>query len=219
MNDMNKKNHFIGRIFLGGAIIIILLVPTIISLLLKVSPEWNIVLRSMLSLIIFIASGFVEVLTYAPLLGTSGSYLAFFTGNLVNLKVPCAVNARENSKVRHGSKEGEVISTLSIASSTIITTLIIAFGVILLTPLTPILTSKTLSPAFDTCFAALFGALAYTYFIKDIKLVPLPFFLTIILNILFNLGKSILIPVSALVTILFAYFLYKRDKKINKDLK
>ena len=67
----------------------------------------------MIPLIVFIIGGFVEVMTYSPLLGTSGTYLGFFTGNLVNLKVPCAVNAREQAGVNHGTKEGEIISTIS----------------------------------------------------------------------------------------------------------
>jgi len=214
---LNDRNHLFGRIFLAIALIIIIAIPIIMSLVLKTAPDFLVVIKSMIPLIVFIIGGFVEVITYSPLLGISGTYLGFFTGNLVNLKVPCAVNAREQANVRHGSKEGEIISTVSIATSTIVTTVIIALGVALLTPLTPILESETLQPAFTTAFTALFGALAYKYFVKDLKLVPVPLLLAILLQIVLNLGTSILIPVCSIISILFAYYLFKRQIKKENE--
>ena len=218
--NFNDINHFYGRLFLGFAIIVILLVPTIMAIAVKEMPDFLVILKSFIPLIVFIVGGFIEVMTYSPLLGTSGTYLAFFTGNLVNLKVPCAVNARELAGVKHGSKEGEIVSTISVATSTIVTTLIIAIGVAALTPLTPILESPELKPAFDTAFTALFGALGYKYFIKDLKLVPLPLALTLLLEIFLGLGTSILIPVSAVVSTLFAYYMFKKQiKKKDESVK
>ena len=210
---LNDRNHLFGRIFLAIALIIIIAIPIIMSFALETAPDFLVVIP----LIVFIIGGFVEVITYSPLLGISGTYLGFFTGNLVNLKVPCAVNAREQANVRHGSKEGEIISTVSIATSTIVTTVIIALGVALLTPLTPILESETLQPAFTTAFTALFGALAYKYFVKDLKLVPVPLLLAILLQIVLNLGTSILIPVCSIISILFAYYLFKRQIKKENE--
>ena len=210
---LNDRNHLFGRIFLAIALIIIIAIPIIMSFALETAPDFLVVIKSMIPLIVFIIGGFVEVITYSPLLGISGTYLGFFTGNLVNLKVPCAVNAREQANVRHGSKEGEIISTVSVATSTIVTTVIIALGVALLTPLTPILESETLQPAFTTAFTALFGALAYKYFVKDLKLVPIPLLLAILLQILLNLGTSILIPACSIISILFAYYLFKRHHR------
>ena len=214
---LNDRNHLFGRIFLAIALIIIIAIPIIMSFALETAPDFLVVIKSMIPLIVFIIGGFVEVITYSPLLGISGTYLGFFTGNLVNLKVPCAVNAREQANVRHGSKEGEIISTVSVATSTIVTTVIIALGVALLTPLTPILESETLQPAFTTAFTALFGALAYKYFVKDLKLVPVPLLLAILLQIVLNLGTSILIPVCSIFSILFAYYLFKRQIKKENE--
>lgn len=214
---LNDRNHLYGRIFLAIALLIIIAIPIIMSLVLQATPDFLVIIKSMIPLIVFIIGGFVEVITYSPLLGTSGTYLGFFTGNLVNLKVPCAVNAREQANVKHGSKEGEIISTISVATSTIVTTIIIALGVALLTPLTPILESETLQPAFTTAFTALFGALAYKYFVKDLKLVPAPLLLAILLQIVLNLGTSILIPVCSIISILFAYYLFKRQIKKENE--
>lgn len=215
----NELNHLYGRIFLATAIIIIVAIPIVMAIALKASPNFKVIATCMLSLIVFLAGGFVEVITYSPMLGTAGTYLGFFTGNLVNLKVPCAVNAREQAGVKHGSKEGEIVSTISVATSTIVTTLIIAVGVICLIPLTPVLENPVLKPAFDSAFTALFGALAYKYFVKDPHLVPLPLVLALLLQAFLNLGTSILIPVCSIVSILFAYYLFKNGGKLIKKSK
>ena len=214
--NYNDVNHFYGRIFLAVALVIIIAIPFIMWFVLDAAPDFGIILTSMLSLIVFLVGGFIEVITYAPMLGTTGTYLGFFTGNLVNLKVPCAVNARELAGVEHGSKEGEIVSTISIATSTIVTTIVIALGVILLVPLTPILENPVLTPAFDMAFTALFGALAYKYFVKDPHLVPIPLILALLLQGFLNLGSGLLIPICSICSILFAYYLFKKGSKLMK---
>ena len=215
---MEKKkfvidDHFYGRIFLALAIILIVLIPVMMCIILQVLPNFLVILQCIFPLITFIIGGFVEVITYSPMLGVSGTYLGFFTGNLVNLKVPCAVNAREQAGVKHGSKEGEIISTISVAVSTLVTTVILALGVALLTPLETVLHNyECLVPAFDAAFTALFGALAYKYFIKDLKLVPIPLIIAFILSFFLKQGTGITIPVCAIVSIVIAYLLLKREQ-------
>ena len=215
---MEKKkivldDHFFGRIFLALAIILIILVPVIMCIVLETLPNFLTIAQCILPLITFIIGGFIEVITYSPMLGVSGTYLGFFTGNLVNLKVPCAVNAREQAGVKHGSKEGEIISTISVAASTLVTTVILAIGVALLKPLEPVLQNPYLVPAFDAAFTALFGALAYKYFIKNLKLVPVPLIVAFILSFFLGQGTGISIPVCAVIGIGFAYLLFKREQK------
>ena len=217
--SFNDKNHKFGRIFLAIAIGLIVLVPIIISIVLNVQPEYLVILKSLPSLIVFFAGGFVEVITYAPMLGTTGTYVAFFTGNLVNLKVPCAVNARDLLDSETTQEEKEIVSTVSIATSTIVTTLVLGIGVLLLTPLTPVFEAPVLQPAYSTVFTALFGALAYKYFTRDFRLVPIPLVLCTVLQIFLNLGTSILVPLAVLITILFSYYLFKLEgKRIDKAL-
>ena len=212
IRTQNDKNHTFGRIFLGLASIAIISVPVVMCLMLGVTPDFSIVLASFIPLSFFIIGGIVELISYAPLLGTSATYLAHITGNMVNLKVPCAVNVRDNFGYENGSEEGEIISTVAISTSTIITTLVIAAGVIALVPLTPVLESETLAPAFSMSFTALFGALAYKYFSQGKKFIAVPMILALALHITFGLGYTILIPICALASILYAYYLFKKGK-------
>ena len=127
---MNKtyfdKIHKYGRISCLLSLVFFLCIPLAISLHFNVWPELSVVGKGLSALIIFFVTGIVEVVAYSPMLGAGGTYLSFVSGNIMNLKMPCAINAMENAKVKANTEEGEVITTIAIAASTITTTIIIA---------------------------------------------------------------------------------------------
>ena len=113
----------------------------------------------------------VEVVSYSPFLGSGGTYLSFITGNIMNMKLPAATNALRVNNVERGTEEGEIITTLAIGASSIVTTLILFLGMLFLgNILVPIITGPALAPAFDNVTPALTGALAAPYFMKNKKL-------------------------------------------------
>jgi hypothetical protein len=158
--------------------------------------------------------GVIETVTYVPMLGAGGSYLSFVTGNISNLKLPCALNALEQNDVSASSEEGEVISTIAIATSSIVTTIIIIIGVIAIVPLTPILSAPVLQPAFDQILPALFGGLGVAFVSKNWKIAVAPIVLMLILFVFvpaLNSGTvGIMVPVSAIFTIITARIMYKK---------
>jgi hypothetical protein len=160
------------------------------------------------------AVGAIETVTFVPMLGAGGSYLSFVTGNISNLKLPCALNALEQNEVSANSEEGEVISTIAIATSSIVTTVIIIIGVICIVPLTPVLQAPVLQPAFEQILPALFGGLGVAFVSKNWKLALAPIGLMLVLFIFvpaLNAGTvGIMVPVSALFTIGVGRILYKR---------
>ena len=162
--NYEDMTHFYGRIWILLALGMIFSFPAAACIYYDAWPELEAVAKGLLGVApIFWTVGFIEVITFVPMLGTAGSYLAFVTGNLTNLKVPAALTAMENAHVKPGTEEGEVISTIAVATSSIVTTAVIAIGVALLVPLTPILNSPVLKPAFDNILPSLFGGLAVVY--------------------------------------------------------
>ena len=150
------------------------------------------------------------------MLGAGGGYLAFITGNLINMKIPCAVNARDIVGTKTGTAENEIISTLSIATSSLVTIVVLALGVALLVPLQPVLQSPVLQPAFANVVPALFGAMAYQYFRKNVQVAVAPL---VVMSLLFMLVPSLtsstsfmIIPSGALA-IGIAYSMYCKQKK------
>ncbi|SCY81723.1 hypothetical protein [Alkaliphilus peptidifermentans] len=204
--------HVYGRIWMLSAFVMMLMIPTSIGVYYGAWPELSGVVKGLLGVApIFWTVAVIEIITYTPMLGSGGSYLGFVTGNLTNLKVPCALYAMENAKVKQGTLEGEVISTIAIATSSIVTTIIIAVGVLMLTPLTPILNSDFLKPAFDNILPALFGGLAVVYVSKNwkIAMAPLIFMITLFVWIpSLAHSVSVLVPVGSLIAIVVARLLY-----------
>ncbi len=209
-----EQTHLYGKIWTWTAVVIIMSVPVAVCVYYNCWPGITSVLKGLLGVApIFWTVGTIEVITFTPMLGTAGSYLGFVTGNLTSLKVPAALNAMENAKVKPGTEEGEVISTIAIATSAITTTVIIAAGVFLLAQLTPILNSPVLKPAFDNILPALFGGLGVVYISKNWKIAVAPVCFMILLFLLVpSLAGSVgvLVPVGALISIGVARILYKK---------
>ena len=214
-NYMTQTDRY-GKLWIWTAAVVVLMVPVAICVYYNAWPSLTAVLKGLLGVApIYWTVGIIEVLTYAPMLGTGGTYLSFVTGNLTNLKVPCALNAMEAAKVKATSEEGEVISTIAIATSSIVTTLVIAAGVLLLGYLQPILESPVLAPAFDNIMPALFGGLGVVYISKNPKIAVAPLLFMVILFLLVpSLASSvgILVPVGALLAIGVSRILYNKGR-------
>jgi hypothetical protein len=192
-----------------------LLFPLSVGIIYGVVPDGHGLLMGLVATMpMYWAVGVIETITYVPMLGAGGSYLSFVTGNISNLKLPCALNALEQAEVRANSEEGELVSTIAIAVSSIVTTLIIVLGVILIVPLTPILEAPVLAPAFAQLLPALFGALGVVFISKQWKIAVAPVILMLALFIAvpaLNAGTvGIMVPVSVLFTLAVSRILYKK---------
>lgn len=213
-NKINQSFHRLGRITMGVGIIVLLAVPFMIWLLFDAPINWAGFWRGFANVaIIYYPVAVVEFLTFTPMLGVGGTYLSFLTGNLTNLKIPCVMNSRDIAGVEQGTPENEIISTISVASSALTTTLVIFAGVLLLVPLTPILQSPVLLPAFNNVVAALFGALGLKYFVKQPLIAALPIALLTLLCIfvpsMINQTSILIIP-AGLIALLMGYLLNKK---------
>ncbi len=207
--------HRDGRIWNLSVMVLLLAFPAAVCLIFNVLPNWNSLLLGLVATApMYWAVGAIETVTYVPMLGAGGAYLSFVTGNISNLKLPCALNALEQNGVSANSEEGEIVSTIAIAVSSIVTTAIIVIGVLLIVPLTPILQAPVLQPAFDQILPALFGGLGVAFVSRNWKIAVAPAILMLILFIFvpaLNAGTvGIMVPVSALFTIGIARILYKR---------
>ena len=218
---MKKNMSYIDSVHRDGSIwnlsmtFMLLAFPIAIAIIWGVWPDWHGLAMGLLATLpMYWAVGLIEFFTYIPMLGIGGSYLSFVTGNISNLKLPCALNAMEQNGVTANSEEGEVISTIAIAASSIVTTVIIILGVIAIVPLTPVLQAPVLQPAFEQILPALFGGLGVVFVSKNWKLALAPIILMLILFIFvpaLNSGTvGIMVPVAAVFTIVVGRVMYKK---------
>jgi len=216
-DNYRELMHKYGRIFTVLGILVMFLAPTLIWVVSGEAPNLAQLGTGVLGLsIIFLPGGLIEMMTYSPLLGTSATYLAFITGNLVNLKVPCVMNATEICGTKINTPENEVISAMAVAFSSITTVIILGLGVILLIPLTPFLEDPVLQPAFTWVISALFGALGYKYFKGNLKLAIAPIIVVCIVGAISPMfvikNMMIVILIAAIVTISVSRVLYVKEK-------
>lgn len=210
----NERTHLFGRIACIITLIALIGAPFVMGSVLGAMPDMKAFGKGFLAIgIVWFVSCIAEYLIYTPMLGAGGSYLAFITGNLINMKIPCAINARDIVGAKTGTAENEIISTLSIATSSLVTILVLAIGVALLIPLQPILQAPALQPAFENVVPALFGAMAYKYYRKNMNIAVFPL---VVMSILFILvpsltgSTSFMILPSGAIAIGIAYYLFKK---------
>ena len=212
-----ENTHRLGRLVTVVALVLLIGAPFVIGLYLGVMPDLSAAAKAFLAVgLVYLVSGIVEYLIYVPMLGAGGSYLAFITGNLINMKVPCAINARDIVGVKSGTPENEILSTLSIATSSLVTILVLAAGVILMIPLQPVLQSEALRPAFDNVVPALFGAMACKYYRmnRPVALIVLAF-MTLLFALVPSLigSMSMMVIPSGALAIGLAFLLWKKNQK------
>ncbi len=212
--DYMDSTHFWGRIWMVGMGLMLLMFPVATCVYFNAWPQATPLLQGLLAIVpMYWTVGAIEVVTYVPMLGAGGSYLGFITGNLTNLKVPCTITALNKVDAKPGTPEGEVVGTIAVAVSSIVTTLVIFIGVLLIVPLTPILDSPALKPAFDQILPALFGGLGIALIGRNLKVSIAPIVSMIILFVsvpsLAPKG-AIFVPVAAAIAIAAARIMYKK---------
>ena len=225
--DQNAKMHLIGRLWLGIGMLLICSIPLWLSLYYETEPVWDVLVNGAVipPFIIMALSGVAEPIVYSPMVGVNGMYLSFLTGNLSNLKIPCVVKAQEIAGTKRGTEEDEIVATIAVATSSLVTILIIAVIVLCLAVI-PDLTQKIndapyLTPAFGCVVYALFGSLGGKYIVKNPKLAIFPIVIIVALSLV--LGFVGLDPGSAYlfvgiaICLIFAVLQILREKKKMRE--
>lgn len=214
--EFNDGMHRLGRITLIVMTALLVAVPFIYGAANGVSPDGASFLAGLAKVgLIYYPVAIVEFLVYTPMLGVGGSYLSFITGNVTNMRIPCVMNAKDIAGTEAGTPEHEIISTIAVATSAIVTTLVIVVGVICMVPLQPVLQSEVLLPAFNNVVPALFGALGLKYFAKSPQIAVIPLLLISLLCIFvpaaINQTSLLMIPCGALALVI-GFVLFKKGK-------
>lgn len=213
------KNTYIDQVHKHGfrfvliASLLMLLVPFSFSIIHNAWPTLDLIVVGLMSVgAIYIPIGIIETFTYAPMMGVGATYLANITGNVANMKLPVSLAAMKQAKVDAGSDEGEVIATLAVASSSMVTMLIIVIGVLLLLPYLDTI-KVFLGPVTDYLVPAIFGALGFVFIFRNWKLTITPLVVMFVLFAFVIKDPSVqpaLVPVASLLSLLAARFMFKK---------
>ena len=208
-----EKLHRHGRRFMIISTVLMLLVPLVFSWINNAWPTWDLIVKGFMTVgAIYIPIGLIETLNYAPMLGVGATYISHVTGNISNMKLPAALSAMKQANVEPGSDEAEIIATLSVASSSIVTTIIIFVGVVLLLPYLGIV-QEFLGPVTDYLVPAIFGALGLVFVVRHWKLTIVP--LTVMLLLFAFVIKDptiqpVFVPIASLLSMVTARWMFKK---------
>lgn len=108
----------------------------------------------------------VEPISYFTVLGPVGTYMAFLSGNISNMRVPCASMAQVSAGVEPGTNEGSIIATIGMATSIVINVSVLTVGVILGSSVLAMLPAAV-TEALNYLLPALFGALLMQFGLKQ----------------------------------------------------
>lgn len=162
-------------------------------------PDLQLVLAAWgMTAVSFGAFYFVEPISYYAALGMSGTYLGFLSGNIGNMRVPCAALALDVTKSEAGTIQAEVVSTMAICGS-IITNLIATTAAVLVGSAVVAVLPAFLNTALKTyAAAAIFGGTFGNFAIKYPKVA--------VFGLLIPVIFKLFIPVPAWVIIVCAVF-------------
>lgn len=208
-----EKLHRHGRRFMIISTVLMLLVPFVFSWINNAWPTWDLIVKGFMTVgAIYIPIGIIETLNYAPMLGVGATYISHVTGNISNMKLPAALSAMKQANVEPGSDEAEIIATLSVASSSIVTTIIIFMGVVLLLPYLGIV-QEFLGPVTDYLVPAIFGALGLVFVVRHWKLTIVPLTLMLLLFAFVIKDPTIqpvFVPIASLLSMVTARWMFKK---------
>ncbi|MDR0879965.1 MAG: hypothetical protein LBN09_04575 [Clostridioides sp.] len=238
--DDNKKYinsmHRIGRIGSVISLMFMMGIPLVVSMIFGLKPNWTTVASSASGLLaMFIPVALSEVLSYSPIFGI-GSYIAFITGNVGNLKLPVAINTLQLADAQQSTDKGDTLVTIAVCVSSIITMIIIFIGVLLLVPLKPVLSNPYVQTSTLYILPALLGSLAISAFTprtgkynisnKVLAVIPMIIVLAVakyLVHIEISKVQGIFIVFMIPVTIFTSKLLYKKklikvvDRETNKQ--
>ena len=214
MEVFYRRSHFWGRLTLLVIIIMSLIPPLYISFVLDAHPGWGVIATGLVGYASFIGIMWVlEPITYYPTLGVAGTYLAFLTGNIANMCLPCSSAAQKSVDADPGSQKAEVAGVFGIAVASltnIILLVIMIIGGTYLISMFPPFVEGMFGFVLPSIFGAVLGQFAY----RTPKYVVIA--LIIGMAVLFSPIFS-LIKIALCVALTIAVVLFMEKKKGNLE--
>lgn len=159
---------------------------------------------------------FMTPISYFPILGKAGTYMAFLSGNIANMRVPCAIVAQDVIGVDPATEKGEIVATLGMAGSIITNLIVVTLAAVagnILLGLLPAVVVTALNYVLPSIFGGLWAIFAVRYPKYAVWGVAMALFLIGVVKVIPTWGVVVL---CSFTTIGFAIFSEKRKAAKEK---
>ena len=217
MTDFEKKMHHDGRLYGWAMLIAICAFPFFASVRSGIWPDFKALWPGFVAVILFMAPYWpAETIGYMSVMGPGALYMSYITGNVTNLRMPATIGTINSLGIKPNTDECHTMAIIACGASVITTVVIVALGVVIATPLAPVLESPVIKPAFDYVVPALFGGLVAQTVLKGKKqflyfLVPLAICLFFCYFTAVNSAYYMLIAIA--VSVIIYVMDYKKEKQ------
>jgi hypothetical protein len=166
----------------------------VLAVIFKIVPPANAIITGFIAIASAASINWIiEPISYFPIVGVAGTYMAFLTGNISNLRVPSAAVSQKVAGVEPGTEEGTIISTLGMAISVIVNIVILILGVFAGSAILSKLPQNVLD-AFNYLLPSLFGAIFVQFALMKLKLAPIALGIALVLAFALNIGVFNFLP-------------------------
>lgn len=172
-----------------------------------------------LTAVAFGAFYIVEPISYYAALGMSGTYLSFLSGNIGNMRVPCASLALDVTDSEAGTMQAEIVSTMAICGSIVTNVIATTLAAFVGSAIVAILPNMVKVGLQSYASAAIFGATFGNFALKQPKLAIFGIGIPIICKVLtafIGIPAWLIILLSVFGTVGIARVFYIRTKKAAK---
>lgn len=205
MQGFHGKSDFWGQTTLWMLIVMSLVPPIYFSFILGYHPGWGAIAGGLIGYAAFIGiMWFLEPITYYPVLGKSGTYIAFLTGNIANMCLPCSAAAQESIGAEPGTKKAEVAGTLGIAVASL-TNIVIIIVVVLSGSYILTIIPQSVQNALQFILPAIYGGVLGQFALKKplYGLVAFVIGMAVLFAPIFSLIKIVLCVAITIAVVLF----------------
>jgi hypothetical protein len=159
--DYIPTAHRLGIFTLSLSLLLMLLPALYLSFVLGAWPGIEAVIRAFLAVAAFAGViWIIEPISYFPMLGVSGTYMSFLSGNIGNMRLPVVIACQNAVDAEVASKKAEVVAVIGVAVSVIINLVfvltMVILGNIILEMLPPIAIEMLTNYTLPAIFAAVF---------------------------------------------------------------
>lgn len=217
--ESKNFNKWVHKFGISSSLLLFLAMmafPVAISTVYGIWPDFSLLWPAFVAVILFMAPYWpAETIGYMSVMGPGALYMSYITGNVTNLKMPVTVGTINSLGIKPNTDECHTIAIIACGASIITSILIIAVGVVVAVPLSPILSSETLKPAFDYVVPALFGGLVAQTVLKGKKQFLL-FLVPLAICLFFCYFTSVNSAYYMLITIALSAIIYVAEYRSSK---
>lgn len=216
----NGYHRWIHRFGISSSLLLFVAMtafPVAISFVYGIWPDFKALWPGFVAVILFMAPYWpAETIGYMSVMGPGALYMSYITGNVTNLRMPATIGTINSLGIKPNTEECHTMAIIACGASVITTVVIAALGVVIATPLAPVLESPVIKPAFDYVVPALFGGLVAQTVLKGKKqflyfLVPLAICLFFCYFTAVNSAYYMLIAIA--VSVIIYVMDYKKEKQ------